>query len=174
MPGNDAELDFRLAELRIVRRDDEIALHRKLAAAAKREARDRGDDRLARMRGAIPSGDEVSEENIDERLVRHLLDVGAGRERLVGAGDDHAADVGVRLERIDRATQFADERAVERIERLRAVEPDEPDPAARFDQDVFVAHRTSPDWRWNRSFGFRIIFRNDKEGGGITPSRLCQ
>ena len=48
--GDDAELDLRLAELGVVGGDDEVALHRELAAAAERKAGDRRDHRLARAR----------------------------------------------------------------------------------------------------------------------------
>ena len=48
--GDDAELDLGLAELGAVGGDDEVAHHRQLAAAAEREAGDRGDHRLADWR----------------------------------------------------------------------------------------------------------------------------
>ena len=73
-------------------------------------------------------------------LVRHLLDVGAGGEGFVGAGDDDAADIGVGLEGVDRGGDLGDQRGVERIERLRPVEPDDADLAARLDDDVLVGH----------------------------------
>jgi hypothetical protein len=44
----------RLAELGVVGRDDEVAHHGDLAAAAEREARDRRDDRLAPLADAVP------------------------------------------------------------------------------------------------------------------------
>ena len=44
---HDAELDLGLAELGRVGGDDDVAHHGELAAAAEREARDRGNDRLA-------------------------------------------------------------------------------------------------------------------------------
>ena len=47
--GNDAEVDLRLAEPRRVGRDAQRARHRQLAAAAEREAVDRGDHRLAHV-----------------------------------------------------------------------------------------------------------------------------
>ena len=140
MPGNDAELDLRLAELGVVGGDDEVALHRHLAAAAEREARDRRDHRLARARDAILVAGEVAEIDVDVGLARHLLDVGAGGERLLRAGDEDAADVDVGLERVDRGVQFVDQRGVERVERLRPVEADDADPALGLDQDVLVAH----------------------------------
>ena len=65
-------------------------------------------------------------------LIGHLLDVGAGGERLLRAGDDHAADIAVGVEGVDGAAQLGDQRAVERIERLRPIEPDQSHSAARF------------------------------------------
>ncbi len=53
--GHDAERDLGLAELGLVGGDDEVAHHRELAAAAEREARHRGDDRLAGAAGTAPS-----------------------------------------------------------------------------------------------------------------------
>ena len=47
--GNEPEVDLRLAELRRVGRDPQRARHRQLAAAAEREAVDRGDRRLAEV-----------------------------------------------------------------------------------------------------------------------------
>ena len=46
----------------------------------------------------------------------------------------------VRFECIDGLREFADQRAVERVQRLRPVEPDDADAALRFDDDVFVSH----------------------------------
>ena len=48
--GGDAELDLGLAELGAVGGDDEVGHHRHFAAAAEREARHRGDPRLAGAR----------------------------------------------------------------------------------------------------------------------------
>ena len=47
--GDDAEIDLRLAEARGVGGDPDRAGHRQLAAAAEREAVDRGNDRLAEV-----------------------------------------------------------------------------------------------------------------------------
>ena len=92
---HDAEVDLGLAELRGVGGDDEVAHHRELAAAAEAVAGDRGDDRLAaahdRLGGA---GEIVLDEHVDEALRRHLLDVGAGGEGLLRAGDDDGAHPG--------------------------------------------------------------------------------
>ena len=70
-PGMIAERDLGLAEFGAFRGDDGVAHHRHLAAAAEREARDRGDDRLAAGGDALPAiGDEILEVAIDEALAR--------------------------------------------------------------------------------------------------------
>ncbi len=52
-------------------------------------------------------GGVVGAENVDIGLVRHLLDVGAGREGLVRSGEQDAADVGVGIEGLHRRQQLA-------------------------------------------------------------------
>jgi hypothetical protein len=84
---NDAELDLGLTEFRGVGRDDEITLHGELAAAAERKARNCRDHWLARIGGRVPGAGKIAHEHVDCGLARHLLDVGAGRERLLGAGE---------------------------------------------------------------------------------------
>ena len=91
---------------------------------------------LRASRDAVPVRREIVEEDVGERLVRHFLDVGARGEGLVRAGDDDAADIAVGLEAIDGVGKFAHQRGVERVERLRPIEPDQADPAAGFDDDV--------------------------------------
>ena len=78
----DAELDLRLAELGGVGGDDEVGHHRHFAAAAQREAGDRGDPRLAGRGDLLPAGEEIGRIHVGEALGLHLLDVGAGGERL--------------------------------------------------------------------------------------------
>jgi hypothetical protein len=76
-----------------------------------REARDRGDHRLAAAGDALPLGrDEVGLVDVHVCLGLHVLDVGAGRERLLAAGDHDRADVLVRLEGVDRRGEFAHQR----------------------------------------------------------------
>jgi hypothetical protein len=95
--GNDAKLDLRLTESRGVRRQDEIAHHCELTAAAERKACDGGDDRLSRTRHRVPAADKVVEEGVDETLIAHLLDVGARRKSLLGACQHYAADAVIRF-----------------------------------------------------------------------------
>src|SRR5260370_209271 len=59
-PRHRAEVDFGLAEGGVLGGDDDVAHHCDLAAAAEREAGDRGDDRLPALRHPLPAaGDEV-------------------------------------------------------------------------------------------------------------------
>src|SRR4029077_13348216 len=53
-PRQRAKIDFGLAELRVVSSEDEVAHHRKLAAAAECEAGYRRDHWLATGGGALP------------------------------------------------------------------------------------------------------------------------
>ena len=67
--GDDAELDLGLAELRGVGGDDDVAHHRQLAAAAEREAGDRGDHRLAHLADRLPvAADESLRVGVDEAV----------------------------------------------------------------------------------------------------------
>ena len=134
--GDDAEVDLRLAEPRRVGGDDEVAHHRQLAAAAEREARDRGDHRLPDPQHRLPArGDEIVEEHVGIVALAHLLDVGAGGERLLRPGQHDRADRRVGVEGEQLVAEFAHELIAQRVQRLRAVEPDQADPAVRLDED---------------------------------------
>ena len=50
------------------------------------------------------------------------------------------ADAGIRVERLHGLAQFLYQRGIERIERLRPVEPDDSDLAAGLDDDVLIGH----------------------------------
>src|SRR5690606_39794217 len=118
-----------------------------LAAATEGEAGHGGDDRLAPAGHAVPARDEILEVGLGIGEVLHLLDVGAGREGLLRAGDDDRADARILLEAVERRVELADELRVEGIEGLRPVERDEADLAARLHEDGFIGHgRTPPMW----------------------------
>ena len=107
--GDDAEVDLGLAELRLVAGVDEVARERELAAAAEREAVDRGDRRL-RSSASIASPTRAPSSANAARLVGvmlgHLGDVGAGDERLVaGAGQDHDAHARVAVDLAQRRSR---------------------------------------------------------------------
>src|SRR6185312_5756721 len=61
-------------------------------------------------------------------------------EGLVTARNEHAADLVVSIESLDRLRQLANQHLVERIESLRTVEADNSDTALRFDDDGLVVH----------------------------------
>ena len=65
--------------------------------------------------------DEVGAENIDVRLVRHLLDVGAGGKRLVRTGDEDAAEEAARSMSAEAAYRL--EKSFERDEAMRGTSP---------------------------------------------------
>src|SRR5580765_7180537 len=125
--GNDSKLDFRLAEPGGIGGDYDVALHGELAAATKRKARHRRDNRLARLCRGIPVRDEIAEIGLDEGLIRHFLYIGPGSEGFVATCDEHAADLVVTIEGLDRLRQLGNQRLVERIEGLRAAEADDSD-----------------------------------------------
>ena len=91
VPGNQAEIDLRLTEFRRVRRDTKRARHRELTAAAERETIDGGDCRFAEVLEEIE--DALATKGLFAssrgRLLRQLVDVGAGNERLVASSGDH-------------------------------------------------------------------------------------
>ena len=141
MPGNDAEVDLGLAELRGVGGDDDVAHHRELAAAAERIARDGGDDGRAHGGELRPAAEVVAHQHLEPRLGLHLLDVGAGGERALRAGDDDRADPLVGIEGGCRRHDVPHHLRVQRVERLGPVERDPADAAARLDQDRLVRDR---------------------------------
>src|SRR5262249_36486895 len=75
------------------------------------------------------------------RHLRHLLDVGARGECFLRTGDQHAADAVVGIELGDRLPKFRIQSGVERVERLRTIETNDADPAARLDDDVLILHQ---------------------------------
>src|SRR4030095_8645748 len=93
---NQAEVDLRLTDPRRIARDPQRTRHGKLASAAEREAIDGSDDRLAHVLDEIedmlPGGGAVAAAG--RRLLRELVDVGAGDEGTVASpGNDDAAQV---------------------------------------------------------------------------------
>ncbi len=105
--GDDSEVDLRLAELGALGGDDHVAGERQLAAAAQRVAGDGGDHRRLDRGEAAPEGGGRVAQRLGEAALRHRLDVGAGGEDLLGAGDDDAAHLGVGVEPLQLARPAA-------------------------------------------------------------------
>jgi hypothetical protein len=136
----DAELDLGLAKLRGVGGEDEVAHHRQLAAAAEREARHRRDHGLACAGELLPAGEIIVAIHLAKALRLHLLDVGAGGERLLAAGQHCAPLRAIGIERGHRSVELAQHLIVERVQRLWAVQRDQSHAAlALLDQDGFVS-----------------------------------
>ncbi len=138
-PRHRAELDLGLAEPRGVGGDDDVAHHRDLAAAAKRKPGDRRDHRLPALRDPLPAaGDEVLEIDLGIALADHLLDIGAGGKSLVVAGKNDGTDPVVCFKVVQSRGQFADQRRIQRIQRLRPVQADDADGTSPLDENTRV------------------------------------
>ncbi len=68
-------------------------------------------------------------QRLGEAAFAHRLDVGAGGEDLVGAGDDDAAHVGVGIESLQLAGELFHQLRRERVARLGPVEAQQGDVA---------------------------------------------
>ena len=142
--GHDPELHLAERELRVRRRDRDVAAGDEPAAAAERMPLHARDDR---RRAAVDRvehraqpqrvGDVLLVRQLDRRA--HPLDVGAGRERRAVAREhDRAriADVGERL------GQLGDQRGVERVAPLRPRHRDPQHGAVALDPQRARDHRT--------------------------------
>ena len=120
--GDDAEVDLGLAEGGREAREADVAGHRQLAAAAEREAVDRGDRHRPRP---LPRAQQVvrAVEQLAARGLVHLrerLDVGARAEqRRVRRGEDHRLDRRVGLDRLPRLAELGDHVGRDRVRRAR-------------------------------------------------------
>ena len=115
-------------------------MHRDLAAAAEREARDRRDHRLARARDAVP----VAAKSPRRRPCRLLPAISLMSAPAANALSEPVMTMQPMPSSASNASiaacQLLDQRGVERIERLRPVEADDADLAAGLDDDVLVGH----------------------------------
>jgi hypothetical protein len=123
--GNDAELDFRLAEPRVLRRDPHRASHRRLAAAAEGKAMDRRDHRLAEILDKIE--DLLSETAgtvcFEARSTRKLVDIRTRDKGFVaGPRQDDAAHCGVIARIFECDSQIRPGRLVQRVEHLGPID----------------------------------------------------
>src|SRR5512135_1263371 len=91
--GQDAELYFRQADLRLGQRDAVVAAECELEPAAEGEAADRRDQGLFHRVLLLVDHRQVGRRH----LLVELADVGAARERLFAADDDHRLHRGVGL-----------------------------------------------------------------------------
>ena len=122
--GHLGEADLAAAH---VDRDAVVAGQGQLEPPAERRAVDARDDRLAERLQPAEQRLEVRRPLLQARRVllgggAHHVQVGAGEEHLLAAGEDDAADVVLaRLEPVDRRLEAADERVVEDVGALAGV-----------------------------------------------------
>jgi hypothetical protein len=110
----------------VVGRDDEVAHHGQLAAAAQGKAADGRDHRLAHAADLLPvAGDVVLVVDVGEGVGGHGADVGAGGKRLFAAGQDDAADAVVGVKAFERLAQLIHELVVQGVELLGPVQGDD-------------------------------------------------
>ena len=141
-PGarQDAQLDLGLTEFGIVSRQDEIAHHGKLRAAAEGESGHSGDNGLAHLCNALPLGNEVPKIGVQICVGLHFLHIGARGKSLFRAGQNNAADLLRRFCLIERGIEIFDQLNGECIQRLRTIEPDEANRTMCFGQNSFICH----------------------------------
>ena len=136
--GGHRELDFGLAKLGIIARNDEIGHHRQLAPAAQRKARYRRNPRFTRRCDTVVSGEVIAAIHIGEGLRLHFLDVSTRRKGLFGTGQHRATLTGIGVVSAKCVDQVGQHLAVQRVQRLRTVERYQRHRAALLDQDRFV------------------------------------
>ena len=107
-PRDDAELDFRLTELRRARGHAYVAGERDLAAATQREAVDHGNDRLGIIGDLVEDAPLRHDGTLfDGGALRKFSDIRAGNKCLVtGARDHDDAHTLVTAQLIERAQDF--------------------------------------------------------------------
>src|SRR5690606_20492029 len=128
-----AEVDFRLADLGRVRGDAQVAAHRQFQTAAQCETVHHRDDRLGQgldeAHHPLAAQGEVAALDRGQRV--HLRDVGAGHEGFgTGAGKHHHPDRVVVRGGAEGRVQRIQGRRVQRVQLVRAVDGEHADGAA--------------------------------------------
>ena len=138
-----AQLNFRLAELRLVRGDDHVAHHGQLTAAAERETIHRRNHRLAACCETIPEAEEVLDIHFGKTLRQHFLDVGTGSKGAALAGQHADGNVLVAVNARKDVGNFCHDLLVQRIQAVRPVDRDQRDAVRVFKSDrVVSAHHS--------------------------------
>ncbi len=142
--GNEAEIDFRLTELGVLARDEYVAGHRQLAAAAEREAVDRHHDGLThpldlaceRLAATRLLGSRTGRR---ERV--ELADVGARGEGLFArACKDDGTNARILFHLGERRAELVQQPASQCVEDGRAVKHNNADRLVDLDEDIFKLH----------------------------------
>ena len=119
---HDPDPRVRVGEAGAFGRDQEVACERDLETARDRGAVDRADDRLGGL-GERPDQLVVAGHHVtDLGVVGEALQVDAGAERGVGAGEHDGVDVVARVAGRDRRGERRGEGRIQRVARLRTVQ----------------------------------------------------
>ena len=135
--------------------------------------------RLADRADLVERREEIAAIGLDEGLGMHLLDVDASGKRLFVAGDDDGTDGRIALERLERPVELADELRVERVQRVRAVQRNEPDLALARDDDRLVGVGVArvllfpADWFGIHIDQFPSVDRLDSRRWSVLPGRCA-
>ena len=144
--GHDPEIDLGLAEPGRLGGDDEVARHRKLAAAAEAETGNGSDERRAHTADRVPALDAAVLVQRHGRSRRQLGDVRAGRERALVPADDDAANRLVLVELLQSYDELLHQRTGERIELLRTVEQHDRDRSGTLYEDERFRNAFTASW----------------------------
>ena len=123
-PRHDAQLDLRLGKTRRLRGDDEIALHRQLAAPTVGVAIDRRNQRRVQAVQALPVSARIELHNLGWGGGGHDPNIGPGCKCAPFTGEDDHPYLRVRIQSFQRIAKGGEHHRTERVERLRAVEID--------------------------------------------------
>ena len=121
--GDQAELDLRLSELRVVGDDADVAAHRELEPAAEAEAVDRGDERRAGRVHAVPELlDPARRASLGAAAASRsdgnsLMSAPATNARSPAPSSTIARDAVVGVEPVDLGLELLEERRRERVHR---------------------------------------------------------
>jgi hypothetical protein len=132
---DDPEAGLRLAELRRLGGDNQVAGHCQLAAAAQAESGHRRDERRPHLADRVPAVDPPRLVHLDRARLRHLADVRPGREGALGAAEHDAANRVVAVQLGERLHERAHDLVVQRVQGLGPVEQDDPDRGLPLDED---------------------------------------
>src|SRR5262249_6994293 len=119
---DDPEGGLRLAEARGLGCNDQIARQRELAPAAEAVAGDGCDERRPEVPERVPPLDASGVIELERAAARELADVGAGRERTLGAAEHDAADRLVAVEALQLRHELVHQLVRQRVELLRPVQ----------------------------------------------------
>src|SRR5437773_2283702 len=149
--GREADVDERLHQVRLRRRDPDVACQRVARSNAYRRAVHRGDGGLGHRAQAREHRHVLVAQHVADVLgsphrtsADHLGDVGTGAERSAAAREHDDSNSVIALGLLDRLTQLLARERADGVHLLRPVEPDETDAVMRMDHYVlldFSRHR---------------------------------